>query len=100
MCVGEGLHYEKAKFGRRKRYYGGISDQASYRFLELHAYLDTFKELVELVRCSISKRDTKLRRAISAEDRTAVTLRYLATARYVQSNCMHELSNTIKNDAQ
>lgn len=40
---------------------------------------DAFNLLLELVRPKITKQDTKLRDAISAEERLTVTLRYLAT---------------------
>ena len=44
-----------------------------------------FQHLLELVRPLITKRDTKMRKAIIAEERLAVTLRFLATGDSQQS---------------
>ncbi|CAH1961161.1 unnamed protein product [Acanthoscelides obtectus] len=42
---------------------------------------DTFNILLELISPIISKQNTKMRESISAEERLAATLRYLATGR-------------------
>ncbi|KAJ8937740.1 hypothetical protein NQ318_009150 [Aromia moschata] len=39
----------------------------------------TFQTLVEIIKPEISKRDTNYRKAVSAEERLLITLRYLAT---------------------
>lgn len=41
----------------------------------------TFQKLLKLVKPFISKRNTRMRRAISAEERLIATLRFLATGR-------------------
>ncbi|XP_072164397.1 uncharacterized protein [Diadema setosum] len=41
--------------------------------------VEAFRELLEMVAPTISKQDTKLRRSICAEERLAITLRFLAT---------------------
>ncbi|KAL4701891.1 hypothetical protein ACJJTC_004675 [Scirpophaga incertulas] len=52
-------------------------------FDDIHNFLrmdkETFYQLLELVRPFITKRDTHLRQAVSAEERLLVTLRYLAS---------------------
>lgn len=47
------------------------------RFLRIDP--TTFDELLGLIRSRIEKENTKFRDSISAEDRLAITLRYLAT---------------------
>lgn len=43
-----------------------------------------FKELLSMVKPLISKKNTKMRKAITAEERLIVTLRYLATGRSLE----------------
>ncbi|XP_031327530.1 uncharacterized protein LOC116158823 [Photinus pyralis] len=43
-----------------------------------------FDDLLEMVKPYLTKKDTIMRKAISAEERLAVTLRYLATGRNIQ----------------
>ncbi len=58
------------------------TDQQAYKnFLRLD--VGSFHELVQLVSPLISKQDTSMRLAISAEEKLAVTLRYLATGRTI-----------------
>ena len=46
---------------------------------------DRFHHLLGLVQEKISKKDTKFRKAISAEERLIITLRFLATGETQQS---------------
>lgn len=50
-----------------------------FNYLRMNS--DMFYALLEIIRPDIEKQDSRLRKAISAEERLAVTLRYLATGR-------------------
>ena len=55
-----------------------LADRASYRnFLRMD--LSSFEEILRVVGPKISRQDTHLREAISAGERLALTLRFLAT---------------------
>lgn len=57
-------------------------DTSSYRnFLRMD--VSTFEELFTKVAPLIARQDTRMREAISAGERLAVTLRFLATGKYV-----------------
>jgi hypothetical protein len=45
---------------------------------------ETYMELLHLITILITKQDTRMRKAISADERLAVTLRYLAAGRTLE----------------
>ena len=45
---------------------------------------EIYKELLDLIRPLITRRDTNFRRAISAEERLSLTIRYLTTGDYLK----------------
>ena len=55
-----------------------LEDEEGYRkFMRLNKH--QFHEILELVRPAITRQDTNMRKAVTAEERLAITLRYLAT---------------------
>lgn len=51
---------------------------------------DTFDDLLHLVGADLTKQDTRFKEAISAEERLAVTLRYLSSGMYSDNQCEHK----------
>ena len=65
-----------------------VSDPSTYRnFCRLSP--EDYDELLEMVRPAITHQDTRLRKAISADERLALTLRFLATGllHYYDTTC-------------
>ena len=56
-----------------------------YRYLRMSK--ERFDHLLELIREKITKKDTVLRKAISAEERLVITIRYLASGMSQQDLC-------------
>lgn len=56
-----------------------------YRYLRMSK--ERFDHLLSLVRDKITKKDTRLRKAITAEERLVITLRYLASGKSQQDLC-------------
>ena len=67
-----------------------ISDSTSYRnFLRMD--IATFEELLQITAPAITYQDTNKREAIPPGERLAVTLRFLATGKYIQCHAYNDV---------